>query len=80
MGKKDKTENHKGDSKQEEDEFSHLTLRDYEDELEHRQYSMFWDSLDLGGDSWVPLIKLFCIRLAYIMTQVHLMKHPDEIQ
>ena len=63
-----------------EDEYSHLTQRDYEEELKHRKYSMFWDGLDIGGESWVPLLKLFAIRMAFIMSQVHLKKHPDEIQ
>jgi len=40
---------------------------------------MFWDSLDLEA-SWIPILKLFAIRFAMIMTQVHLKKHPDEIQ
>ena len=74
MGKKDKN------LQESDDEYSHLTKRDFEEELDHRQFSMFWDSLDIGGKSWVPLIKLFCIRMAFIMTQVHLKKHPDEIQ
>ena len=63
MGKKDK--NSKGES---DDEYAHLTKRDFEEELEHRKYSMFWDGLDIGGESWVPIMKLFAIRMAYIMT------------
>lgn len=43
MGKKDKN------VKESEDEYSHLTKRDFEEELEHRQFSMFWDSLDIAG-------------------------------
>lgn len=40
---------------------------------------MFWDSLDIET-SKVALLKLFIIRFAFIMAQVHLKKHPDEIQ
>jgi len=40
---------------------------------------MFWDSLDLER-GWSGIIKLFLIRLAFTMSQVHLKKHPDEIQ
>lgn len=74
MGKKTKI---KDDSV---DEYGHLTQRDFEEELEHRKYSMFWDGLDIGSESWVPILKLFAIRMAFIMSQVHLKKHPDEIQ
>jgi len=31
------------------DKFEHLTERDYEDELEHREFTMFWDSLDIAS-------------------------------
>lgn len=67
------------DSSAEDDEYSHLTYRDYKEELEQREFSMFWDSLDIVN-SKKALIILFCIRLAFIMSQVHLKKHPDEIQ
>ena len=63
MGKKDNKSKELDDS-----EYDHLTKRDFEEELEHRKYSMFWDGLDLGGESWIPLIKLFAIRMAFIMT------------
>lgn len=61
------------------DEFANLTYQDYKDELEHREYAMFWDSLDIANSNKALCI-LFCIRLAFIMSQVHLKKHPDEIQ
>jgi hypothetical protein len=40
---------------------------------------MFWDTLDIG-ESWISLLRLFAIRLAFTLVQVHLKKHPDEIQ
>ena len=49
--------------KTEEEGYSHLKRQDYEDELEHREFAMFWDSLDLEA-GWTPIIKLFLIRLA----------------
>ena len=61
------------------DEFAHLNKRDFEDELEHREFSMFWDSLDIAKD-WRNIFKILFIRYALILTHVHLRKHPDEIQ
>jgi hypothetical protein len=49
------------------------------EELEHRRYTVCWDSMELDGESWIPLIKLFAIRMAYMMVSVHMKKHPDEI-
>ena len=56
-----------------------MTEQDFEDELDNREHAMFWDSLDIET-SKVALLKLFIIRFAFIMAQVHLKKHPDEIQ
>jgi hypothetical protein len=67
------------DKKAEESGKEDLTQEDFEDELEHREFSMFWDSLDIG-ESWKSLLRLFAIRLAFTLVQVHLKKHPDEIQ
>jgi hypothetical protein len=61
-----------------EPEFKHLDYVDYYDELENRKWSMFWDSLDMEA-SWKNIIRLFLIRFAFTMVQVHLKKHPDEI-
>jgi hypothetical protein len=58
---------------------NNLTIQDFEDELDNREHAMFWDSLDIET-SKVALLKLFIIRFAFIMAQVHLKKHPDEIQ
>ena len=49
------------------DEFEHLTYQDYKDELEHKEFAMFWDSLDIVN-SKKALCILFCIRLAFIMS------------
>lgn len=49
------------------DDMKHLTLDDFHDELDHREFSMFWDSLDLEAN-WKPILKLFAIRFAMIMT------------
>ena len=51
---------------------------DYEDEIDNRQFAMFWDSLDITSGFRSFLI-LFIIRYAFLVSQVHLMKHPDEI-
>lgn len=56
----------------------HLKLQDFEDELEHREFAMFWDSLDMES-SWVPILKMLAIRMAVTLSQVHLKKHADEI-
>lgn len=56
-----------------------LDERDFEDELDHREFSMFWDTMDIEG-SWVAFLRFFLIRFCFIMSQVHLKKHPDEIQ
>lgn len=68
---KNKKENTPADEK-------HLTRRDYEDELESKDFAMFWDSLDLTKD-WKNIFKILLIRYALILTHVHLKKHPDEI-
>jgi len=60
-------------------ELSEMKQQDFEDEIENRQFAMFWDSLDIAECKWAYL-KMFCLRFAIIMTQIHLMKHPDEIQ
>lgn len=73
MGGKDKVK------RAAESEEEQLTQQDFEDELEHREFSMFWDTLNIG-ESWVSLLRLFAIRLAFTLVQVHLKKHPDEIQ
>ena len=56
-----------------------LTQRDIEDEIDHRQFSMFWGQLDLEKN-WKNILRLFLIRYITILTQIHLKKHPDEIQ
>ena len=70
MKKKDKINN-----EEEED----LTLQDIEDEIDHHQFSMFWGQLDLEKN-WKNIMKLFIVRFMIIVSQVHLKKHPDEIQ
>lgn len=60
------------------EDFSHLTPQDFEDELENKKWAMFWDSMDIEA-SWLNVMKLFCVRLAFMMVHVHLKKHPDEI-
>ena len=65
--------------KKKEKGYQHLTQRDYEEEIDNSRYAMFWDSLDLEM-SWGAVFRLFIIRMAFIMVQVHLKKHPDEIQ
>jgi|TARA_B110001450_G_scaffold67920_1_gene64119 hypothetical protein len=55
-----------------------MTYIDFKEELEHREFAMFWDSLDIVN-SKKALIILLCIRLALLASQVHLKKHPDEI-
>jgi phosphatidylinositol glycan class B len=59
------------------DDFSHLTFKDYQAEIDMRRYAVFWDSLDL--ESWVNIFKLFAVRLAVTMVLVNEMRHPDEI-
>ena len=55
-----------------------LTERDYEDELDNREFAMFWDSLDIVKD-WRNIFKVLAIRYLLILFHVHLKKHPDEI-
>jgi len=45
--------------------YDHLTEEDFEDELDHRQFSIFWDGLDIAN-SKKALLKLFMIRLIMI--------------
>ena len=66
------------DSKKTSSDDAHLGKQDYEDEIDNRQFSMFWDSLDLEA-SWKNVFRLLVIRFAFTMVQVHLKKHPDEI-
>jgi len=40
---------------------------------------MFWDTMDIEG-SWKAFLRFFLIRFIFTMSQVHLKKHPDEIQ
>jgi len=65
--------------KQKASEYDHLTQHDYEEELDLREFSMFWNQLDLSR-SWVPVLKVFLIRFAYVLSQIHMQKHPDEVQ
>ncbi len=45
--------------------YDHLTEEDYENELDHREFSIFWDGLDIAN-SKTALFKLFMIRLVMI--------------
>ena len=58
-------------------EYSHLTAKDIEMEIDQQRYALCWEGLDM--DTWVGVIKLFCIRFAYMMAYVHFKKHADEI-
>ena len=59
------------------DEYAHLTYRDYKFEAKMIQYGVYWD-FDIT-ERWSDFMKLVLIRLALIMSQVHLIKHPDEV-
>ena len=72
MKKKDKQEASSKDF-----DTSHLSYLDYENEIDQKEFAMFWEGLDL--DNWINVLKVFAIRFAYIMVFVTEKRHPDEI-
>lgn len=68
----------KGEERLVADEYAHLTYKDYKYETKMIQYGLYWD-FDIT-ERWGDFLKLVIIRFALIMSQVHLIKHPDEVQ
>jgi len=56
-----------------------LAEEEYEAEIDHRESSLFWSGLCDLDSSCATLLKMFAIRLAITLVQVHWRNHPDEI-